>query len=90
MGKSVTAGSITETSHPVADGECPGGAITNMNLRRKTMPKPKLCIYCRSAKPLDDIVGRCLVVKNGMQFFKLREPSHVCKKFKRIKEVLDE
>ncbi len=54
------------------------------------MPKIKLCIYCRSVKPLDDIVGRCLAEKNGMQFCKLEEPSHVCKKFKRIEEVLDE
>ena len=54
------------------------------------MPKIKLCIYCRSVKPLDDIVVQCLAEKTGMQFCKLEEPGHVCKKFKWIKEVLDE
>ena len=60
-----------------------------MSHRSHPMPKIKLCIDCRSVKPLDDIVGRCMAVKTGMQFCKLREPSHVCKKFKRIEEVLD-
>lgn len=50
------------------------------------MSEERLCINCRHVKPLDDIVGRCLAVKTGMQFVRLRDPNHVCEGFKAVKD----
>lgn len=50
------------------------------------MKKIKYCEDCIHVKKLSKIVGRCMAVKTGVQFCKLREPSHVCGKFKIKKE----
>ena len=50
------------------------------------MKNIKYCKDCKHVEKLDKIVGKCMAVKEGLQFCKLEEPSHVCKKFKRKKE----
>ena len=51
------------------------------------MDEINLCGNCEHVKILCKIVGRCLAWKGaGMLFCKLKEPSHVCKKHKRIEE----